>query len=1005
MASEPKSVAEWIRSQQRGATWDLGTMPDRILDAVRNAVEAGCTQTVRQRYAARLCDAWFRPPTAVIEREVRARCGHVLPVRREYEAHGTVACTFHFALTEARSGADAAAHQRRIEADPACVASFGTLAETALERVLVWQIIDKLCVRRRGLLTVRRLSKSAMAVSVKATLMRCMARRVVSTRQIQSLNDAVRRAAHRARMDEYSIWTNRRDDHDEVLEVFHAVCREEGLRPRVKVVLPKEPIVQRRILLELAHEIGDERRELAVREWCETCLGEVSWHACIHVPRNGMDRRNFHAYVVYSQYPIERARHSSGEPSNRWTVELDRALPRQPPLIQRMWGNGPHGRLGTQELIRGWRSSIAEIQNRYLRRVGASKRYDARSYWERGIGVKGNGAVPDGSLAADRASTESRSNSGWQALDAMVAEMGAGVGVPVVKASLDEELCGLRLIVGLCAEEVAGCDEAGHLRRVIEKNLEDTQAAPVPVLLSSLRELRCRAMAALQNEPWLAYWQLWLECEPHGSRIGMLAADIVEGWNEAQARRYATDDHHEVRVLLAHARRHNVRSALVRQQLKAMRESDPNGIAEQANKAVERFVAAVVSHGLTLRSVTGPEDRRWLVRVRKQTRAKEAAETTIQGMRRATEPAELKRLQEAWSQRHGRCVEAMGDVGQELLERLEAELHVSTLRVAWRKSTLECEDTSVQRDASALMVSVKGAEAGSRERRAFEALPRGYRAEIARFAYDRRGARRMCEEREQALALADRVLAAAEPESNTGMWLELPDNADKLLLRLRFYDEDLAAQVEAVLASHLKRGERLREAGESMSVSLSDGAGRVDDLAGLMPTQVASWVGVDPEFLRHSRPMVWHAAQAPLRRFCGVVKSRITRIKAEPQSDDWDRVVADVVTMNELNAIECVDVELASCIKGARRRVEDAILQRLRRLHMNVAAIRATSDPRERANLRLEVEPDLVSEEVRDALSRGEWMRLARDAGLGRVGSIDTQVRPADSVDSAEQPS
>ena len=56
-----------------------------------------------------------------------------------------------------------------------------------------------------------------------------------------------------------------------------------------------------------------------------------------------------------------------------------------PTRLRELGGNGPQGRRGAGAIIKGWRQALADIQNTELRRVGANKRYDPRSYRDQGV--------------------------------------------------------------------------------------------------------------------------------------------------------------------------------------------------------------------------------------------------------------------------------------------------------------------------------------------------------------------------------------------------------------------------------------------------------------------------------------------------------------------------------------------------------------------------------------------------------------------------------------------
>ena len=144
---------------------------------------------------------------------------------------------------------------------------------------------------------------------------------------------------------------------------------------------PRVPIVQRQIILELAHELSSPQREKALKSWCEKNLKGLAWHAVIHRPEEKNDARNWHAHIVYSNVAVERRKDGPG-----WTFEEpDARRPEPNETIRCLSGNGPLKGTGRNRLIQQWRQDICELQNQYLAEIGAEKRYDHRSYASMGV--------------------------------------------------------------------------------------------------------------------------------------------------------------------------------------------------------------------------------------------------------------------------------------------------------------------------------------------------------------------------------------------------------------------------------------------------------------------------------------------------------------------------------------------------------------------------------------------------------------------------------------------
>lgn len=143
---------------------------------------------------------------------------------------------------------------------------------------------------------------------------------------------------------------------------------------------PRKSIVQRRIVLELAHELPLADREAALKSWCETRLRGLAWHAVIHRPEECNDERNWHAHIVYSNVAVERRAHGVG-----WTFEDSEKLRPPTETIRTLSGNGPLRGAGRNALIRGRRADACAVQNVRLAHHGIDKVYDHRSYRDMGV--------------------------------------------------------------------------------------------------------------------------------------------------------------------------------------------------------------------------------------------------------------------------------------------------------------------------------------------------------------------------------------------------------------------------------------------------------------------------------------------------------------------------------------------------------------------------------------------------------------------------------------------
>ena len=156
--------------------------------------------------------------------------------------------------------------------------------------------------------------------------------------------------------------------------------RKQDRTPGLREFTPTESIVQRRIVIELAHELGDRDREEALRTWCKANLTGLAWHAVIHEPEVANDKRNWHAHVLYSNVAVERRKSGYG-----WTFEDEPRRPKPTETIRALSGNGPLRGKGRNLLIQQWRRDICALQNERLKKHGVDKVYDHRSYRAMGV--------------------------------------------------------------------------------------------------------------------------------------------------------------------------------------------------------------------------------------------------------------------------------------------------------------------------------------------------------------------------------------------------------------------------------------------------------------------------------------------------------------------------------------------------------------------------------------------------------------------------------------------
>ena len=209
------------------------------------------------------------------------------------------------------------------------------------------------------------------------------------------------------------------NDHDTMLAALRVACgerRSPSAEPlQITDRRPRASVVQRRIALELAPELGIDSQEDIVRTWCESNLAEVSWHACIHRDRDERDAWRDRAYVVYPQFRLEPELDDHGWATGWWTFERAGRLPPPAGMVNVLWGKGEQGRTGTQALIESWRNSLVELQNARLEAEGAGRRFRSSAHRHgrpetvapvRSMGAHGRSGVESSSGQAGLSSIE-----------------------------------------------------------------------------------------------------------------------------------------------------------------------------------------------------------------------------------------------------------------------------------------------------------------------------------------------------------------------------------------------------------------------------------------------------------------------------------------------------------------------------------------------------------------------------------------------------------------------
>ena len=167
--------------------------------------------------------------------------------------------------------------------------------------------------------------------------------------------------------------------------------------PNAKTPLPgsirsfktRSSTVQRRVILELPHDVADEARERILQDWCRANLHphNTVYHAVLHRPPPGNDGRNWHAHIAICNFDVPR----NPDTNNADIAHLSPPLPINP-LCSILSRNAPG--LGFKErnqlakdTFRDMRQNYASLANEHLRNAASMRRYDPRSYQNQGVDI------------------------------------------------------------------------------------------------------------------------------------------------------------------------------------------------------------------------------------------------------------------------------------------------------------------------------------------------------------------------------------------------------------------------------------------------------------------------------------------------------------------------------------------------------------------------------------------------------------------------------------------
>ena len=911
----------------------------RTLRAVAHSARH-LSATLPRKAAAHAFDhlrqAWSRPPPRAVL--------HHAPRGRTSAAPGPAAASVHFSIGQCHRGDLAAAHQHYIEREGACAAHFGTIDERFEERCRLWRAIDARGVRKRGHV---RIGDDAPLAVREAALRRLPA--FIAEQRIgrRTARKAAEHAPGAGTQFALKLYTRDPDDHDALLD---SLRDEAGRLPRgVRGYAPRRTVVQRRLILELAHELPETRRIASLREWCAQALagGGIAYHAVIHRPERNNDPRNWHAHVVFAPIAVERARDAQGRDLGRFTFESADRLPTAPDPIRILGRNHPEIR--SEELLRDWRTLHAAIQNRHLEAIGAAKRYDPRSYRDQGLAT-----IPGQHLGPARAAIERQGGAAtawsprapqWPELHRQLRRRLNGAPRHELDAHLDH-LDRIRLQCGLALQ---GAGPGTPAYEGLRAHL-DLEATP------DLRETE-RLDAALDSilDRLHPQWAIeWAEAEsqtPDQLARGATAERLAQrngGAHQLIALAAGATDPallDTARAIAAEADRFETLAAPWRDRWRATEtqgESDPQAADEAAHTLAEALREAGLPGAAFLGRDAAAALRRRTLRHRHRARALNELPAALQTLAWSRDPEQAQRIAHAIERRHRRYLDHdHPEEGRRIRSLAKTAARTAGIRAALRRAydkgpgTLKrtCDGLLRSRDrttAQALRLLRPnerawievGARNGDQARAEAHRIERA-RAETLRTLYGTSAGHSPSRPQRNARLPPERIEAAI---GNHALMRILEQGAPDTLAEVRAHAQTLEqrrVRLAGAVDAHTRRFAGTAEAAPDACVDLAC---------------------IDPGLLGHDHPELASALVPGIARWTQGLRARLERIAEEvPDEARRERRIAGLAHRAQIRLLLTHDPALAKTLLLARRRAR----QRTEALRREAAAIaRSLTRPR-----------------------------------------------------------
>ena len=689
--------------------------------------------------------------------------------------------------------------------------------------------------------------------------------------------------------------------------------------------------------------------------------------------------RNWHAHVVIAPITLEREHSRYGIETGRFSFESQSRLPPMPKLLRALGGNGPNGRRGAGQVVKQWRKSLCEIQNAELSAVGATKRYDPRSYRDLGIertpgqhrGTK-RAAMEDSGRAATHWSADCPE---WtQVLHELDAELDRIEATDHERNGVYEAIEEVRLEMGAHAPESEppirdwGLRVRAAIREEREGEAPDAEGwrPAVHELVDAIRTTGRACTVVTKPAPWQVAWRAAKRSLADPLRLGAVADGIAQFY-PGDVDAMAADPRPETRAVAARARRYRVtRDRWVREFDEATR-SGRQGLA--------RFAQRVVSAGVPLEVVLGGEAAATLKGHIETALSRREARAELADVASAMEHSDADAMAQAEA---GVDWHAMDEkLGRRNAQRKRRELAthiaVTALREAW---TLACETgPDAARAVAQGMVHHEQwpAESESAKRRAWNALGAAERALIESAA----------NEPERAIGLQAKVAAKVRTVMNS---IEVdPKTRDRIaaqywdLSEIEDYAPAAWTRIQKRLKAHEKSRGAMQRALAEIGIEPDEDPGRAArKCAETDAEQVVELCLEHGEFIENDHDLVWRKWWPTLR----------TWAREREQSYARGNAVEAQAEIEEIRLLETIGRRMPAALRLALtlRKARDA--ERLRRAdaERRVAAglkqLAETGSNVEAARARKDLAALLARPGVRAALGEERARAVARQAGI-----------------------